>query len=342
MGQILSNWRVFGASTLAATLIIGSYLFARGIEFPRAAQASGEAALLQAIAAKDSDGDGLPDWQEALYGTDAHATDTLHLGMTDAEAVAKGLVVPKAIADIPVGAPSTVTLDAEGLPPPPAEGTLTDAFTRSFLSFYVSARQAKNGTDLSEADLKTIASQTMQSLSSIVVVAPDYKSARDLVVAGSGPEALAKFAADAEAVFAKNSAEVQKTEVMYLKDLLERGDSVAAANISALAKSYRDTAVGLSALTVPKELAGGVLTLVNALMRKSEIASDLARVNDDPLAAILALEQYTQVLQSLADAFMYLGSAYAKAGMSPVPGSAGAEFIGLIGSFSAGRMTDRL
>src|SRR3990167_5251431 len=97
MGQILQNWRVITAILFSAVLIVGAFVLARGIESPSSAQASEETALLHAIATKDSDSDGLPDWEEALYGTDPHNQDSFHLGMSDGEAVAKGLIVPKAI-----------------------------------------------------------------------------------------------------------------------------------------------------------------------------------------------------------------------------------------------------
>jgi hypothetical protein len=335
MGQILQNWRVITATLFSMVLVVGVYMFARSVESPLVAQASTESELLQAIATRDSDGDGLSDWEEALYGTDAHITDTFHLSMTDGEAVAKGLVVPKAIANIPGATSSPVSFDADGLPPPPASGTLTDAFTQSFLALYLSTKQAKGDADLSEADMQNIANETIHSLSSIVAIAPDYKSAKDLTVSGSGADALKAFAVNAEAVFLKHSTNVKGSELVYLKDALENSSATVFPYIVALAKSYRDTAVGLAVLPVPEELATDVLVFINALMRKSEIASDLARVNDDPLAAIIALEQYPQVLQSLGTASVHIGEIYQTAHISLPADTPGASFVDLFKYFAA-------
>src|SRR3990167_6408014 len=134
MGQILQNWRILVSASLSIVLIVGAFLLARSVESPNSARASTESALLQAIAVRDSDGDGLPDWEEALYGTSPSITDSFNLGMTDGEAVARGLVVPKAIADIPVATSSPISYNAEGLPLTPAEGTLTAAFAKSFFT----------------------------------------------------------------------------------------------------------------------------------------------------------------------------------------------------------------
>lgn len=330
MGQILQNWRVLVATLFAAVLVVGSFLFARGIESPSLAQASTESELLQAIAKKDSDGDGLPDWEEVLYGTDPRITDTFNLGMTDSEAVARGLIVPKAIADIRVATSSPVTFDSDGLPPPPAAGTLTGAFTQNFLALYLAAKQANGGADLSEADMQTIANETIKSISSIVTIAPDYKSAKDLTVSGSGTDAFIAFAASAEAVLLKNKADATKSEILYLKDALEKNDATAFPHIISIAKGYRDSAVGLATLPVPTALASDNLLLINSMMRLSGIISDFARVNDDPLAAIIALEQYPQAVQSLAMAFLNIGDLYAATGISLSAGEPGAAFVNLM------------
>ncbi|MDD2657474.1 MAG: thrombospondin type 3 repeat-containing protein, partial [Candidatus Pacebacteria bacterium] len=194
------NWQILAATLFSAVLIGGAYVFARGIESPSVAQASEESALLQAIATKDSDNDGLPDWEEALYGTDPRAVDSFKLGMTDGEAVAKGLIVPKAIADISVAtsSPDGRVIVDPSLPPAPAEGTLTAAFAQNFFTLYLAAKQNNGGANLSEAEMQSIAKQALTSLSAAITPAPDFKTAKDITVSGSGPEAMKAFAVSAE------------------------------------------------------------------------------------------------------------------------------------------------
>lgn len=327
MGQILQNWRMLTAAFLAAVFVIGAYVLARGIESPDIAQASVETALLQTIATKDSDGDGLTDWEEALYGADPHTPDTFHLGMTDGEAVAKGLVVPKALGDISV-ATSSASLGADGLPPPPAEGTLTADFAKNFFLSYLAAKQAKGGADLSESDMKEVADKAVSSLSS-VSLAPDYKSAKDLTVSSFGADTMRAFAVSAEAVLTKDTANAMKTPLGYLKSILQDNDTTAFAHLSSLARMYRSAAAGLAALQVPKELAADDVALVNALMRMSQVTLDFTKADTDPLATILALQQYPDVARELADAFLNIGKAYAAAGISFHAGEPGASFANL-------------
>lgn len=343
MGErLFGHWRVVAATLFSAVLISGAYLFAKSIEAPSLAQASEEMALLQAIATRDSDSDGLPDWEEALYGTDPHVTDSFKLGMTDREAVARGLVVPKAIADISVatGAPGGAVVDPS-LPPAPAEGTLTASFADSFFALYLAARQENGGADLSESQMQDVANQALAALSSMVTVAPDYKTAKDLTVSGSGADALTAFAASAEAVLLKNTANATTSEINYLKSALTNGDTTAYPHLTSLAKAYRDSAVGLAVLPVPPELAAADLALINAMMRVSQITGDFARADTDPLATMLALKQYPPAVLAVANAYFAISRAYKAAGVTLPEGAPGASFVNLIENVASQQAADK-
>ena len=325
------NWRVLTATLFSVGIIAGAYYLARGVESPSSAQASTETALLQAIASRDSDGDGLPDWEEVLYGADPRAVDSFSLGMTDGEAVARGLVVPKAIADLELAtsSPPAAVFAEYSLPPPPAEGTLTAAFTNSFLTLYLAEKQ-KKGSALSEAETQEVVGQALASLSEALAAAPDFKSAGDITVLDTSDASLREFAARAEAVLLKNTSSAVKTETSYLQDVLEDDDTEALAHIASAAKAYRDAAVGLAILPVPRALAADDLRLINALMRMSQIAADFAKVLDDPLATMLALEQYPQAVAALGTAFVNIGQIYAAAGVALSEGAPGASFVNVI------------
>lgn len=333
MGKRFSdNWRILAATLFSVVLVVGAFWLAKGIESPPVAQASEEAALLQAIATKDADSDGLPDWEEALYGTDARNADSLTLGMTDGEAVAKGLIVPKAIADLSVTDSSSggSQIVDPSLSPAPAEGTLTAAFAQNFFTLFMAAKESNGGGDLTESQMNDVANQALNSISSIAKAAPDYKSAKDITVSGSGTDAMMAFAVNAEAVMLKNTSTATTSELKYLKSALIDNDDTAYAHIASIAKAYRDSAVGIAVLPVPKELATDDLALINALMRMSQLVIDFTRSTTDPLAAMLALQQYPQAAQALGEAFIHIGAIYATAGISLPTGAPGASFVNLI------------
>ncbi|MCX6787788.1 MAG: thrombospondin type 3 repeat-containing protein [Candidatus Kaiserbacteria bacterium] len=318
--RILEHWRVLAASLFSTVLIVSVFIIVRGIESPPIAEASTESALLQSIASKDTDGDGLPDWEEALYGTDPKVVDSSHLGMTDGEAVIRGLIVPVAITDTPDSGKASSS----------GPETMTSAFAKTFFSLFVAAKTASGGADLSESEMNDVANKTLSSLASSVAPAPDFKSAKDLTVSGSGADALKAFAVSAEMVLMKRTSMATKSELLYLKDAIENHDDMALPHIASIAKAYRESAVGLAVLPVPKELAETDLALINAMMRTSQIATDFARVDTDPLATILALKQYPQAVLDLGNAFIGIGKAYRSAGIAVPAGVPGAAFVNLI------------
>jgi hypothetical protein len=339
MGTILRHWRVIATSLFAVLLVGGSYVLAHGITKPQVAQASTETALLQAIATKDSNGDGLPDWEKILYGINPNATTTdyFHLGMTDGEAVSKGLIVPVAIANMNNASSSTgASLSDTALGQAPASGTLTAAFAENFLTLYLAAKQANNGADLSQTDITNISNEALSQLSSAITAAPDFKSMQNLTIASSSSTvALTSFAASAEAVFTVNTSSATTSEIDYLQQAVQNNDPHALLYITSIAKAYRDTAVGLSALAVPPTLATQDLALINALARMSEVTSDFTSVNSDPLTTMLALQEYPDVVQQLGDAFIAISQAYTGAGIVLSPETPGASFVNLIPNVAA-------
>jgi hypothetical protein len=328
--EISKHGGVIAATLFSILLVAGAYVLARGFEFPQLAQASSETALLQAIASKDSDTDGLPNWEESLYGTDPNVADTFHLGMTDGEAVAQGLIVPKAIADIRTSTSTAGAIVDPSLPPAPAEGTLTAAFAENFFTLFVAARTANGDSDLSEKQMSDIANQAVSQLTSSIKPTSDFKAAKDLVVSGSGPEAMKTFAEQAEAVLLKNTNDATTTELNYLQQAIEGGDKTAYAHIASIARGYRGSAAGIAALPVPKDLAADDLTLINTLMRMNEVISDFTKADSDPLAAILALQQYQTVITLLGKTFVSIDNTYAKAGVFLSPGTPGAGFANMV------------
>ncbi|MFZ3044048.1 MAG: thrombospondin type 3 repeat-containing protein [Minisyncoccia bacterium] len=326
------NWGILAATFFSAVLIVGAFVYAQGFDFSPSVQASEETALLQVIATKDSDSDGLPDWEEALYGTDPKNSDSFKLGMTDGEAVAKGLIVPKAIADMPIATSSQngAQIVDPSLPPAPTGGTLTAAFAQNFFTAFTAAKEANSGGDLTESQMNDVTNQALSSISDLIKAAPDFKAAKDLAVSDSGADAMTSFAVNAEAILLKNTANATTSEIVYLKNALTGGDETALSRIASIAKAYRDSAVGIAILPVPRELAAVDLALLNALMRVSQISSDFARANVDPLATILALGQYPQATDALGKAFVDIGQVYADAGISLPNGAPGASFVNLI------------
>ena len=65
-------------------------------------------------------------------------------------------------------------------------------------------------------------------------------------------------------------------------------------------------------------------------MGMSEIATDFTRADTDPLATMLALDQYPRAVIALGTAFTNIGRIYAAAGVTLPDKTPGASFVNLI------------
>jgi hypothetical protein len=319
---------MFLATAFAFTAIGGAYFLARGAAIATPVQASTETALLEQIATKDSTGDGLPDWEKALYGIPlgATTTDYFHLGMTDGEAVSKGLIVPKAAT--PAATTASSSSAVVGGVGAPSSNSLTDIFAQNFFTLYLAQEQSAGGS-LSSSQVDSIASQALAQLTASAKPAPDFKTASDIKVAGTGSDAMRAYATAAEAVFRTQDAQLPKSELTYLQDYLN-GDKTALPNIVTIAAAYRNIATGLAALTVPQEAAATHLVLVNALARIGAASSDFSHVDTDPLASMLALEQYPQAVTDMMGAFSDIQKEFTAENISIPAGKAGTDFVNVI------------
>ncbi len=335
MASLIAKWRVVVATLVALVLVVGAYLLAQNSIRPPHAVASAEQALLEAISKKDSDGDGLPDWEEALYGTDAHKIDTRSLGMTDSEAVAKGLIVPSAVTLAPPATTGGISSAAEYGLTSPAKGSLTESFARNFFSLYIGEKQARGGRALTGEESAALAKKAVEALASTIAPVQDYKTEKDIAVSGQGVAALRSFAATAEAVLVANQVDATKSELSYLEDMVVRGNTSAAAHLRSIARGYRSTAAGLAALPVPQELALPHLALINALARVGDITNDFALVEGDPLATMFALGQYTPTVLDLGNAFIAIGRVYSDAGITMAAGEPGGLFANFMKALAA-------
>jgi hypothetical protein len=313
---------IVGAAVIAIALVGGAYYFSSG----KTAQVNAASTddILKAYAAKDTDGDGLPDWEEALYGTDPTKTDTFTLGMTDAEAVQKGLVKLKI--NVPAAPAAATSSLAAGIPGPTAASTtLTDQFAQAFFNNYISTRGSQPPT----ADQ---AAQFVQGAVANLVttqVRPDAYAASDIKVSGSGPAALQAYAAQVDQAFASHGAQVSYDEMTYFADAAEKNDTSAVANLKAIASAYLGVAQAVAALPVPNEAAPADLAFVNATARLGGTISDLAAVQDDPIRALVALGDYSTDVQGFAAALQGFAGVFTQDGLVIPAGNAGYSFYHL-------------
>lgn len=305
---------IIGALFIGAGFIVAALLASHPVVSLVSAETTAE--LLKAYAAKDTDGDTLLDWQEALYGTDPSKARSVEATLTDAEAIAKGLVVPLAPGTAPSADDLSVPADT------PAPNSLTERFGRIFLERYLAARGA---TPPSPEESAAFIASAIDDLRAMVPDEDRY-AASSLIVSGSGADALRIYAAVSEASFAAHTIAADKSEILYFSDAVRKNDAGALVKIAAIGAAYENIATALSRVAVPREAANAHLALMNALARVGRISSDLAALTIDPLRAALGLSRYEDAVRDLQTAFNGVARVFADASVSFAERDAGYYF----------------
>ncbi|HEX2792768.1 MAG TPA: thrombospondin type 3 repeat-containing protein [Candidatus Paceibacterota bacterium] len=302
------------ASVIAVLLVGGAYVLSGPIPFINTVGAESTEELLKAYAAKDTDGDGLPDWQEALYGTDPENPQSFQAGMTDGEAVAQGLLTPQPVAT----AAEEVSDDFPGTDAAP--GSLTDQFAKRFFENYLLTR---GGTPPSEEQMLSFVQSAVNEISRSALYADAYSS-RDMRISANGGKAgLGAYAAASERAFAENTVPADKDALSYFSDAIEGGDTEAYAQLQSMSDAYKGIASAMVEVPVPVETAATHLRIVNSLMHMSRTLADMAAMPTDPLRAMVGIGAYDERSKEMIRAFAALGEDFRLAGVSLSEGEEG-------------------
>lgn len=315
--------RIILALLVSFAFIAASYYFSAPLRAD-IANANSTEELLKAYAAKDTDADGLPDWQESLYGTDPENPHSVDPVLTDGEAVDQGKIEPKFKSAAP--APDKVT--AADIPgDAPAAGSLTDQFAKKFFQNFMLSQHV--GANPSSEDVQKFVESSIADLEGNGAKADVYTKA-DVTVSGSGPAALSAYAVTMATGFGTKSEIGQKDELAYLNDAVINNDPKALAKIASIASAYKSIAEGMKKVSVPQEAAATHLELMNTAMSLSETIEDMAAFKEDPLRTFLGIEQYLPTGVRLIRALAAMDQIFHQAGISIKQGESGYAFYGTL------------
>lgn len=310
--------RILSASALSVVLVAGAYAASGPVPFLHSKIADAESTdeLLKKYAAKDTDADGLPDWEEALYGTNPNDAHSVNATLTDSAAVNKGMVQPRFTSETTASSTNDVPV------PDAAPDSLTDSFARALLENYVRSR---NGQPATSADIATFAQDAIKDLLAHQGPSVTYP-ATDLRVSGNGSAALIAYAASAQVIFDTNELNTPKGQDDYISDIfLNEGDTTAAKQLKALSAAYIKTAKALIALPAPAEAATAHLEIANAMLHIGTALSELSTANTDPLQSMLGLSLYKQASAEYVKGFSDLAATFTAQQVQIQDGTAGSD-----------------
>ena len=233
----------------------------------------------------DSDHDNLPDWQEALYGTDPHNPDTDGDGTPDGQEITLGrnplIKGPKDFLTQKDDA-TTTSKDEENLTP-------TDAFARDFFTKYMSLQ--KSGVQVTSDNADQIASDYLKSSTLPGISAKQY-SQKDLLVTNSEKTDISIYQQTMSSIFTKYWPSGKNNELTIMQQSFSKGDTGALVQLAPTISSYQ-TILDKSIVTpVPKPALALHLNLINSLSTYIQTLKMVEGTYTDSLSGLVGLNAY--------------------------------------------------
>ncbi len=300
--------RIAGALAVALLLIGGAYVVSGPSIFSsKLVTAESTEELLKIFAAKDTDTDGLPDWQEALYGTDSTNPHSFSASLTDGEAFEQGLLKPKFETDTSGLSPDLPEI--EGIDAKP--GTITDTFARTFFDNYMKSR---DGLPPDEAELNTFIQDALKDLANSQRANVPYSIA-NVRISGQGPEALRAYAVAISTAFDTNTVRVPKNELYYFTDAVQKDDKEALKTVRSIANAYKNMSAAAIKVSVPSDAQAVHLKLANTIAYMGVVTGNLGAIDTDPLRGMLGMIEYKTAADAMIASFKELDSVFASQGV---------------------------
>jgi hypothetical protein len=252
---------------------------------------------INGLIARDSDGDGVPDWEEALWGTDPHNKETF--GMPDATYIAN-------------------KKKALNINQPADNGNLneTEKFARNFFVAYTAM---KTSGQVDDSTINNVSNALGQQISSSSIV--DQYSEKDIQIAKSDTKEDEKnYYIAAGNLFEKYKAEGVGSELEAAGEVAaggDAGDTQGQNNLVKISGAYQEFAQKLLLVPVPQSLADYALKIINSANNTGIAVSNMSQMMTDPVVGISGISQYEKYSDDLINSVHDLESFLATNGIIP-------------------------
>lgn len=294
------------ASVTAVVLVAGAYVLSGPIPFIDRVTAESSDELLRSYAVKDSDADGLTDWQESLYGTDPTNPTSFRADLLDGEAARQELLTPKTI--LPT---QDLTTDLPGVDPAPS--SLTEEFSRAFLGQYLLTRGAEPPT---QEEMATFVSDAIAELVRTSLASPRYAASDVRVAAGDDAAAFRTYMKEMQAVSDAHEPLLEDRDVALIRKAIEQSDAEALASLDDMSETYADLAEAVMEVRAPRSAVAAHAATANALSYLSIATGNVAKYADDPIRTLLGIGEYRESIRLTLEALALMHGPMTRSGVT--------------------------
>ena len=216
----------------------------------------------------DSNNNGIPDWQESLYGLDPAGDGAKNKKIIEQKMTENGIDISK-----------TEQSDS------PA--TATDTFTKSLLSTILAMRQS--GTLTTEA-ITNLAQTVDKNVDTKHAVAPSYTIVNIHVT--TTPQAKETYATALKKIIDKYSDLDIGTEMSIIASGMADGHQDELKQLGPIANAYTDISNKMVALPTPKDAVEDALNLINATAQMGVALEQVETLPTDAITGMVGIDDY--------------------------------------------------
>ncbi len=263
------------------------------------------------ITKRDSDKDGLKDWEEGLWGTDLNNPDTDGDGTSDGDEVDVGrnpkLAGPgDKLDDSIVSAKKENTFDEYN------ELTTTEKFARDFFGNYLSKRTSD--APLSDEEKSDLIYSVEQNISYSTIQVKQYTVSDLLILEDISETALKNYGNMFGEIIIKYPFKTGN-ELDIFNRSIETNDLEEIKKLDFVIDNYKNILKDILAISAPSDAVGEHLAAVQSIASIIVSIENMRVIHDDPIQAIIGLGGYEQDILSLTNAFQDIQFYFTKKGI---------------------------
>lgn len=249
------------------------------------------------VLSRDQDEDGLKDWEEELWKTDALKADSDGDGTSDGEEVKEGRDPTKPAPDDKL---DRETIEKKTVPGG-GDWSETDRLSREFFAKYLSIKQS--GAPFTAAEEEKL-------LADFIARYPEQKPRKiytesDITVSEKNDdEALKAYGNAIGTVIQKHKEnEAGENELIIFERALGNEDPIDLANLDGRVKRYESLFAGFKSIPAPKSAVPSHIDLLNAIESLKESVAGMAGAFSDSVRALSSATAYPAAVEKLTKAF---------------------------------------
>lgn len=262
--------------------------------------------LFSEITVRDTDGDGLKDWEEELWGTDPNNKDTDGDGTNDNDEVKEGRDPTKPGPDDLLEKDQTFFDNTKSVQ---EEGSPTSAISSELFSDYLGLKETGNLNIESERELiERLIDNNTNPFEFNEYTISSFKIFSDK------KENISNYKESITNIF-KNFSKVTENELIVMTTAIETGDESEFRKLDYAVVVYESVIRDLLDVEVPNSARFMHTDLLNGLNYFSEVIRGMRGVIANPLSAVTSVNSYTEAEEYINDVFLELNAYFIDKGI---------------------------